>query len=53
MGSSFVKIPRDGCNVGKIVKLWSKHVQKKFQRIFSWVCLGMLRVGAIFDRENL
>jgi hypothetical protein len=26
MGSSFVKILRDGYNFGKIVKLWSRYV---------------------------
>ncbi len=53
MGSSFVKISRDGYNVGKIMKLWNRYVQLFFSRISSWVCLGMLKVGAILDTKNL
>jgi hypothetical protein len=55
MGNSFVKIPHDGCNVGKIAKLWRGYVQFVSLEYMSWVCLGMFGVcwelGAVLDKE--
>lgn len=50
MGSSFVEITMDGCSVGKIVK-WVCSIC--FLGIFSWLCLGMLRVRTILESVKL
>lgn len=51
MGNFFVKIPHNGCNVGKIAKLLRGYVQFVSLKYMSWVCLGILRVGAVLDKE--